>query len=408
MSEANFKSFFQKLSDNVGAALYERLSSPFFQSFVAAWIVLNWEIIYYLISSDVELDALGRIEYVRQNLASPMQILWKPLGWSFGFLFAYILLSSIGFFVWEIFQQIKRYIRGRVIGWRPVDAEDVKNLKLKVKQLDNINNDLINQFGTQRLELQNKLIEAQGDKNSLDKELSEFRKSNSMLEESLEKLQYELTNSNLKLRSYENELSNSEADIKFRNKKQEEIMNELALRNKELEKLRLELQGLNSRHEKVINNGKSWDFLNIYERIGSAIGSDRIKKETLEKYKIALAFSIDDIKLKSPDEVFSVEAVMERSGLNLFNLVELGVLFSTDSLVKVLDNLYLEKEYFNEIFTERGFKEIFKRKPYIFNGAIIYTIAEIYFSLTNEAQEKIDYQKFRSYLVTHEIIKKKY
>jgi len=405
MSEANFKSFFQKLSDNVGAALYERLSSPFFQSFVAAWIALNWEIIYYLISSDVELDALGRIEYVRQNLASTKQILWKPLAWSFGFLLAYILLSSIGFFIWEVFQQVKRFIRGRVIGWRPADEDDVKSLKLKIKELDNVNNDLINQFGTQRLELQNKLVEFQGEKTSVDLELNELKKLNEDLEDTLEKSSALLSRKEAELKKYQNDLSNNEANLNFKTKKLDEVQTELEYLKRENEKLKLQTEELFGQID--FKAKRSWDFLNLFGKIGDIIYSNELDHDLIDNYRIALAFSIDDVS-KSPNEVFSVAAVNERSGLGLKRLIEFKAVFRQDEIVSFLKESELINKDQGYLFSEDTYRDIFKRKPIYIDEELLYTIAEIYFCLTNEAREKIDYPRFRSFLITRGIIKKKY
>ena len=164
-----FKPFLQKLSDNVGNSLYERLSSPFFQSFAVAWLSVNWEIIYYLLSGSVDKTALERIEYIQQNLSSLNNVLWKPLGLSFGFLIAYIFLSSIGFFIWESFMQIKRWIRGIVQGWERQDEEYVRRLKDIIRDKDVANSKLIEQFGTKREAQQARIDELV--KNEADKEL---------------------------------------------------------------------------------------------------------------------------------------------------------------------------------------------------------------------------------------------
>ena len=214
MATSPFKPFFQKLSDNMGTALYERLSSPFFQSFIVAWISVNWEILYYLISSSVEQkSALDRIKFIQENLITTNQVLWKPLGYSFLFLFAYILLSSLGFFIWEFFLQLKRWIRGRVMQWRPMDEKDEEALRAKIRELDIEKAELIKQFGTNREELQRKITDLQSENNALEVAKSDFEKQIEQVSAEAESFRVDIE----RLQRTNRELSDSIAEFEIKN-----------------------------------------------------------------------------------------------------------------------------------------------------------------------------------------------
>lgn len=187
--EETFKPFFQKISDHLGNSLYERLSSPFFQSFILTWISYNWEILYYMFSSNPGGTLLERTKYIKENLTEIEDLLIYPVLISFAVLIGYVILSSFGFLIWEIFTQVKRWLRSVVIGLRPLDSEDEENYKKRIIRLDNQIEEMKSRYGSIRSDLAEEIENLKGELERKDRTIEKNLKEIKSKDEELQKFE---------------------------------------------------------------------------------------------------------------------------------------------------------------------------------------------------------------------------
>lgn len=125
---------YEKVKDIAGTALYERLSSPFFQSLIIAWLYFNWDIILYVLTSPTVGEE--KVDYIKKTfLENNYDILWGPLLFSFISLSAYIFMSLLAFSLWEYFNIAKQNLRGLIRKLRRTDIAYVEQLQARNTEL---------------------------------------------------------------------------------------------------------------------------------------------------------------------------------------------------------------------------------------------------------------------------------
>ena len=96
---------FQK---SVRRVLTERIVNPFLGSFTLAWLLWNWQILFYLWREDTKVSPLKQLENIVTLFENPTYNFWLPLASAFGYAFVYPLLSLTIIFVWEFADEQKR------------------------------------------------------------------------------------------------------------------------------------------------------------------------------------------------------------------------------------------------------------------------------------------------------------
>jgi hypothetical protein len=67
------------LRTSINSILYQRVTSPFFGTFLISWFVWNWKIFYITFIVESEKLEQNRIDYIVNNLDDPSNLIWYPI-----------------------------------------------------------------------------------------------------------------------------------------------------------------------------------------------------------------------------------------------------------------------------------------------------------------------------------------
>lgn len=204
--------------NTVKATLYERISNPLISTFIVSWLIWNYKFILVFFSSS--LNTIQKIDYIKSdifhftlspfftlsNASTILVALVAPILTSLFYL--YVIYPRWGKRVYETHKEhIKEYIdiKVKIDGETSMSEEDVRALKAKLRNIENINSKQIdlkeNEIQILRTDLDNatddaaksrtQLSEIQGKQLNYDKmeeQLSKLKKTNEQKEETIQRM----------------------------------------------------------------------------------------------------------------------------------------------------------------------------------------------------------------------------
>lgn len=121
---------------SVSSIFEERITSPFYGSFIFSWIIWNWKIIYLTIFvSQDNIQPSNKIDFILQNYANWWHLIVLP------FVSAVVLVTLVPWFSNRLFK-INLYYEKERTTWRE-DSDSSR--RLTVEQSAQIRNDLLEQ-----------------------------------------------------------------------------------------------------------------------------------------------------------------------------------------------------------------------------------------------------------------------
>jgi predicted transcriptional regulator len=120
---------FQALASNVK----DRVTSPIGGTFLAAWIVVNWKLVYYFTFND---DAvIIKIAYITKNYSASKDTIYLPVFISIGYILFYPTLANFGSFVWAYTDQWSKRLSAKYIERKtPLYEHDRRNILNSMKE----------------------------------------------------------------------------------------------------------------------------------------------------------------------------------------------------------------------------------------------------------------------------------
>lgn len=108
-------------------AVKERAKSPLFGTFVLAWLIFNWQLVYFLLFAD--LDTMQKIRHIDRNYSDIWFNLNYPLLTTLGYIIFYPLISNLANIVWIAMDKLGRFISNYVLEKKvPLSREDSARL----------------------------------------------------------------------------------------------------------------------------------------------------------------------------------------------------------------------------------------------------------------------------------------
>ena len=69
----------KEFSSSINKIINERLTSPFYGTFIAAWLIINWKIIYFTVFVDSDEIEGNKLDFIIQNYLEVANTIWLPL-----------------------------------------------------------------------------------------------------------------------------------------------------------------------------------------------------------------------------------------------------------------------------------------------------------------------------------------
>ncbi len=130
---------FEEWNKDIKAALYERMSSPLYSSFIASWLVCNWKILYVTFVLDNKdlpsaldgkiLYKLNKLQYIEKYLLVDInKLLFYPLLSALAFVTILPAISILVFALFELFKKWRKGIRLYFLGETPIPGSRLVEL----------------------------------------------------------------------------------------------------------------------------------------------------------------------------------------------------------------------------------------------------------------------------------------
>ncbi|AKQ47363.1 hypothetical protein TH63_19645 [Rufibacter radiotolerans] len=85
----------EDFKDSVNSVLKERLVSPVFGAFAISWSIINYELIYYVLTVDSKVPVQTRLSFVKENYIDIDYNFWQPLAFSLLMLLLFPVSSGL-------------------------------------------------------------------------------------------------------------------------------------------------------------------------------------------------------------------------------------------------------------------------------------------------------------------------
>ncbi len=136
---------FEELSKDIKAALYERMSSPLYSSFIISWLLCNWQIPYVTIFVSKEYFPLtinstevkDKIEYIQQYILNDcycIKLFFIPLVSTILFITVFPFLTNGAFWLSEWFKKWRKEQRLKFLGETPIPGTEFIKIKADYEQ----------------------------------------------------------------------------------------------------------------------------------------------------------------------------------------------------------------------------------------------------------------------------------
>ena len=225
---------------SINAILYQRISSPFWGSFLLGWIASNWKIIIVLFFTQSEELGLTKLEYIETNLLGLNNMLWQPLIFAFVIIFIGTALSYL-VYLWSKWTESGfRKVKEKYDGKKKINIEEAKELRITVnKEKDRYAsifkdlNENIEKLSIENVQLDEKNVQLDEKEKDTTKRLNDLQDRHKNLNEKVFKLtgenkEFKASRSNIKkmtshIKAIVNKLRNGELRTKIAIKQFEDI-----------------------------------------------------------------------------------------------------------------------------------------------------------------------------------------
>tara|TARA_R110002167_G_scaffold366400_1_gene595774 strand:- start:3579 stop:4472 length:894 start_codon:yes stop_codon:yes gene_type:complete len=114
---------FQALATN----FKDRVTSPIGGTFLTAWIIVNWKLVYYFIFNNDKV--IDKITYITGNFSDPKYTICLPVAISIGYILFYPTLANISSFVWAFTDKWSKTLSAKYIENKvPLFEDDKRNI----------------------------------------------------------------------------------------------------------------------------------------------------------------------------------------------------------------------------------------------------------------------------------------
>lgn len=192
------------LKDSIDRVLFERMSSPLFGTYLFAWCVWNWKIIYVtLFVDEQQVVHKNKLDFIALELMEPNYIYWYPIYSTIAVLLLYPILSNLSYWLSLQFTKWKRAIKHKWEETIPLTKEESNDIRReyleKREELKSYIHDI---------EAFNRSLQSDNQKNKL--ELTNLQTKIHSLESESKKRQAKIDGSHIRIKELEIELKEIE------------------------------------------------------------------------------------------------------------------------------------------------------------------------------------------------------
>tara|TARA_R110000764_G_scaffold240099_1_gene342530 strand:- start:57 stop:821 length:765 start_codon:yes stop_codon:yes gene_type:complete len=120
------------LRKSINSILYQRVTSPLFGTFIVAWLVWNWKIVYTTFFIDEDKIDKNKIDYIVENFNNTEFLIWYPL------LSTLILLTIIPFISNGAYWLSLKFEKWRVDNKNAIEKKQLLTLEQSIQLREQI------------------------------------------------------------------------------------------------------------------------------------------------------------------------------------------------------------------------------------------------------------------------------
>ena len=174
------------LKDSIDRVLFERMSSPLFGTYLFAWCVWNWKILYVTLFVDEQrIGYDNKLDYISEELMNPWFVYAYPIISTIVLLLVYPALSNLSYSLSLWFTKKKRNIKHKWEERTPLTKEESNAIRVEHLRKSEEHKSYIHDLQIQNGKQSEELNELTLTKTNLEEEIRKLRKTNDQTKSSL-------------------------------------------------------------------------------------------------------------------------------------------------------------------------------------------------------------------------------